>query len=116
MQGIPHHVDDRLENWARAVRDGKNFRSSCGSAEGKYRPKTDESDDQPRGLPVDYEDAQAVERALTLPSVPEIARRMIVLHYVRRFPAGAITRICGIPRGELDARFLWAVRITRLGD
>lgn len=110
---IDEGLHGRLEDWAWWVRDRAAAGYRCRSAEGRYRPeRVDDERRQPRRL-VDAQDALLMERTVSQPEFPCLARALLLGWYILRASRPQICRRCGVPLAQWEERMGWAGRMLK---
>jgi hypothetical protein len=105
--GLPRWVEDELWNWSRWCWLGEwpqpDPNVKCASAERAYRaPVDEEDDDEPRVIPVNYDNARKVQ--VLYEKLVLVEQRIVQAEYPRRHEYAGLTASERITRacGKLD--------------
>lgn len=91
---ISAELDARLDNWVRWLRSGGAGNGSCGSAEGRYRPKRDDERTLEWRERVDVADAELVERVVC--ALPHREKKLISGWFYWKKPAPVCCQHAGL--------------------
>ncbi len=107
-------MDRLLDDWGWWVSHRDSGGYHCRSIEGRYRPPRVPGDEERN--PIRMLDERAclnVERAVSHPEFPHLARVLLKGWYVLRISREKIAGKAGIPRSAFEDRLAWAVTMLR---